>query len=198
MIPVIAGLASRGVVVSIDTRNSIVARAAIDAGASIVNDITGFSSQEMVDLAATTQAGLVVMHMSGSPTTMQANPTYEDVYHEVRDYLIERAVHLLEAGVDPCRICIDPGFGFGKTTEHNIEILRRSSEFAATGFPLMAAVSRKRTIGELSGVEDPAGRVLGSIAAALFAVGRGASVVRVHDVAPTVEALKVFDRLVRE
>lgn len=197
VVPVVEGLAARGVVVSVDTRHAPVAVAAVAAGASILNDISGFSDPDMVAAATLQGTGLVVMHMAGEPRTMQKAPRYDDVFRDVACFLLDRASHLIDAGVDPARICIDPGFGFGKNTEHNIEVLRRSADFAALGFPLMVAVSRKRTIGELSHVEEPALRVAGSISAALFSVERGASVVRVHDVAQTVEAMRVHDALAK-
>ena len=145
----------------------------------------------MVSLLARTDAGAVIMHMLGDPATMQEEPRYDDVVGEVADYLSSRASVLVDAGVAPERIAIDPGIGFGKTLEHNLELLARLDEIAALGYPLVIGVSRKRFIGALTGVDVPADRLAGSLAAAVAAVGRGADVVRAHDVAATVQALAV-------
>lgn len=195
VVPVVKALAAAGVLVSVDTRHAPVAQAVIDAGACIINDVSGFSDPAMVEVAAQCDAGLVVMHMIGQPATMQNAPHYDDVFSEVRDYLLGQAATLVAAGVDPSRICLDPGFGFAKTDEHNLEVLRRTRGFVETGFPVMVAVSRKRTIGAVTGVETPSERDAGSIAAALFAVERGATVVRVHNVEYTIQALRVFNAL---
>lgn len=189
---VVRALAERGLCVSVDTRHAPVARAALAAGASIVNDVSGFEDPEMVELAASRDAGLVVMHMKGDPGTMQVAPCYDDVVGEVAGYLAGRASALVDAGVDPVRICIDPGIGFGKTTAHNLELLRRLGEFSVLGFPVLVGASRKRFIGEITGVVEPRERMSGSIAVAVDAVQRGALAVRVHDVRETVQALKMI------
>lgn len=188
---VIAALASEGVCVSVDTRHSAVARAALVLGASIINDVSGFEDPAMVQAAAESDAGLVVMHMRGEPRTMQDAPRYDDVVGEVAAYLAARAAALVDAGVDPERIAIDPGIGFGKTTAHNLELLRRLGELTELGFPVLVGASRKRFIGEITGVAEPRERLGGSVAVALDAVARGALVVRVHDVPETVQALRI-------
>lgn len=174
---------------SVDTRRPEVAAASVAAGASIVNDVSGFRDPSMVEVAATTDAGLVVMHMLGEPKTMQQEPRYDDVVAEVCAYLADQA-HMLEgAGVARDRIALDPGLGFGKTTEHNLELLRRLDELVALGYPVLIGASRKRFIGEITGVDAPAERLQGSVAVAGWSALLGADVVRVHDVGPTREAL---------
>ena len=192
VLPVVRGLAARGVCVSVDTRHVRVAQACVDAGAAIINDISGFRDPAMVEVATGCAAGLVVMHMLGEPKTMQAEPHYEDVVGEVGAYLVKQAHMLEQAGVAPERICIDPGVGFGKTTKHNLQLLQATDWLASLGYPLMVAVSRKRFIGELTGVDVAADRVAGSVAAAQYAVEHGALVARVHDVAETVQAFRLF------
>lgn len=177
--------------VSVDTRHASVAEACVVAGASIINDVSGFRDPEMVRVAANCDAGLVVMHMSGEPKTMQAAPDYRDVVAEVGGYLIAQAAMLEAAGIARERIALDPGIGFGKTLEHNIALLKGLPALVALGYPILIGVSRKRFIGDITGVEDPAARLAGSITAACYAVEHGASIVRVHDVADTVQALKV-------
>ena len=177
--------------VSIDTRRPEVAAVALRDGASIVNDISGFRDPAMVELAAATDAGLVVMHMLGEPKSMQVEPRYDDVVAEVGEYLAAQAAMLEAAGVARERIALDPGIGFGKTTAHNLEILRRLPELAALGYPLVIGVSRKRFIGEVTGEVRPDRRVAGSVAGAVYAALRGGDVLRVHDVAETVQALRV-------
>jgi dihydropteroate synthase len=145
----------------------------------------------MVRLAATSDAGLVVMHMRGEPRTMQDDPTYADVVMEVAAFLSDAVAVLETAGVARDRIAIDPGLGFGKTTAHNLELLRRLPELCALGSPVLVGASRKRFIGDVTGVKNPRERIGGSVAAALEAARRGASVVRVHDVAATVQALSL-------
>ena len=195
--PVVLRFANESVPVSVDTRHAQVAFACVEAGASIINDVSGFRDRGMVDVAAGCDAGLIVMHMLREPLTMQTEPRYEDVVREVGGYLVAQATMLQAAGVARERIAIDPGIGFGKTLEHNIELLRRLPELAALGFPLVVGVSRKRFVGLITSVEEPHDRLGGSVAAALFAAARGADVLRVHDVAPTVQALAVQGRLSR-
>jgi dihydropteroate synthase len=191
VIPVIRALAALGACVSVDSRHARVAAAGLAAGAAIVNDVSGFSDPEMVDVATGSDAGLVAMHMLRDPRTMQSAPEYVDVVSEVREYLLQRAAVLEAAGVSSERIAIDPGIGFGKTTAHNLELLRRLPDLTATRYPVLVGVSRKRFIGDVTGVAEPAQRLGGSVAAALEATARGASIVRVHDVAETVQALAV-------
>ncbi|MBN2847240.1 MAG: dihydropteroate synthase [Coriobacteriia bacterium] len=178
--------------VSIDTRHHAVARACVEVGGSVINDVSGFRDPGMIDVAAACDAGLVVMHMLGEPKNMQAEPCYDDVVAEVHSYLAAQADALESAGVAADRICVDPGIGFGKTTMHNLELLNRLPELVGLGYPLLVGASRKRFIGEVTGESEPARRIGGSVAAALTAVARGASVVRVHDVAETVQALRVW------
>jgi dihydropteroate synthase len=157
----------------------------------IVNDVSGFRDPAMVHLAAAIDAGLIAMHMLGEPHTMQADPVYEDVVFEVVAYLAAQAAALQAAGVAADRIVLDPGIGFGKTTAHNLELLARVGEIAALGYPVLVGASRKRFIGEVTGIDEPRERLPGSLAAALMAVRNGAGIVRVHDVAATVQALTV-------
>ena len=189
--PVVRRFGQESVPVSIDTRHADVAAACVQAGASIINDVSGFRDRAMVEVAAGCEAGLIVMHMLGEPGTMQNNPRYDDVIREVGGYLMAQATVLEAAGVARERIAIDPGFGFGKTLAHNLELLRRLPELVSLGYPVVVAASRKRFIGEMTGVEEPQERLGGSVSAACWAVAHGASVVRVHDVAPTVQALAV-------
>ena len=196
VIDVVRVLSDEGVCVSIDTRHAEVARAAIEMGASIINDVSGFRDPAMVKVATECDAGLVVMHMKGEPKTMQNDPQYEDVVAEVRDYLRNRAAELEAAGIAHDRICIDPGPGFGKTPSQTLEMVRNYHEFARLGYPLMAAFSRKSFIGYAYQIDDPAERDAASAAEALLACELGASVVRTHNVAMTVEALKDLRPLV--
>jgi len=165
-------------------------------GASIINDVSGFRDPAMVKVATECDAGLVVMHMKGEPKTMQNDPQYDDVVAEVRDYLRNRGAELETAGIAHDRICIDPGPGFGKTPSQTLEMVRNYHEFARLGYPLMAAFSRKSFIGYAYHIEDPAERDAASAAEALLACELGASVVRTHNVAMTVEALKDLRPLV--
>lgn len=191
VLDVVKALASKGICVSIDTRHAPVARAALAAGASIINDVSGFRDPAMVDLAASCDAGLVVMHMGGDdPRTMQNEPVYEDVLAEVRDYLKAQADNLIAHGVARERICLDPGPGFGKTAKQTIELMRNFHEFNRLGFPTMVAVSRKSYIGEAYHIEDPKERDSASAAEALMACELGASVIRTHNVALTAQALE--------
>lgn len=187
---VVGELASRGLCVSIDTRHAEVARACVEAGASIINDVSGFRDPAMVEVARNCNAGLVVMHMRGEPKTMQDDPVYDDVVDEVKRYLADRAAELEAAGIARNRICIDPGPGFGKTPKQTNELLLNMQEFARLGYPLMAAVSRKSYIGALYGIENPLDRDEVSASQSLAAVELGASIVRTHNVAMTAEALK--------
>ncbi len=189
VLDVVRALASRGVCVSIDTRHAAVAQACVEAGASIINDVSGFRDPAMRALAASCDAGLVVMHMQGDPATMQENPRYHDVVAEVRDYLRAQAALLEAAGVDRSRICVDPGPGFGKTYSQTKDVVRNFHEFVHTGYPVMCAVSRKSFIGSMYGIGEAADRDGASAAEALMACELGCSVVRAHDVAQTVAKL---------
>ncbi|MDO8964621.1 MAG: dihydropteroate synthase [Coriobacteriia bacterium] len=189
--PVISALLLEDLCVSVDTRHARVASACADAGVHIINDVAGFRDRAMVKVAASCDAGLVVMHMGGEPATMQDAPVYDDVVADVRDYLERQAFRLRDAGVARDRIALDPGIGFGKTLEHNLELLRRLGEIAALGYPVVVGTSRKRFIGTLLDEPDVRRRLWGSVGAAVAATARGAAVVRVHDVGETVQALKV-------
>jgi len=188
--PVVAKLAETAAV-SIDTSKLAVAEAALDAGASIVNDVTAFKHQpEMAALCAERGVGVVLMHMPGNPRTMQDDPRYEDVVDEVKAFLAERMEFTNGQGVEEERIWLDPGIGFGKTLEHNLELLRRLGELRGLGRPLVVGTSRKSFIGKVDGsaVED---RIGGSIASSVLAAAEGADVLRVHDVAEMAQALAV-------
>jgi dihydropteroate synthase len=182
---------ARGVPISVDTRKPAVMRAAIAAGASMINDINALRAPGAVEAVSEGGAAVCLMHMRGEPATMQKSIAYEDVVADVAAFLAERAAACVAAGIGRDRIVLDPGFGFGKTVEHNLALLRRLAEIAALGYPLLAGLSRKSTIGVLTG-RDVDDRMAGSVAAALAAIARGASIVRVHDVRETVDALKVW------
>ncbi|WP_454669587.1 dihydropteroate synthase [Achromobacter kerstersii] len=192
LLPVIESLRDCGVPLSIDTFKPEVMRATLDAGADMINDIYGFRQPGAIEAVAQSRCGLCVMHMKGEPRTMQAAPPeYTDLLGEIGLFLGSRAQKLRAAWVDPRRIVLDPGFGFGKTADQNFQLLRRLSSLRSTGYPLLIGLSRKNMIGQATG--RPVGdRLPGSIAAALACVSRGASIVRVHDVAATVDALKVW------
>lgn len=193
-IPVIEHVAknSKKTPISIDTCRSEVAKRAINAGAAIINDISGLSADnKMMELASQSKSSIIIMHMQGNPENMQENPTYSDVVDEVYDYLCERTLKAVEAGIEKEKIIVDPGIGFGKKVEHNLEILSRFSEFNEMGYPVLAGVSRKFFIGNLLGGMPAEERLEGSIAAAVYAFLSGASIVRVHDIKETLRALKI-------
>ena len=191
VVPVVRDLAAQGIVVSIDTRNPETAAAALDAGARIVNDVTGFTDPRLIAVAAAAGATVVVNHMpTDDPRTMQAHATYADVVADVRDFLAQRIDECHAAGI--ADIVIDPGIGFGKTTQHNLLLLHHLDQLVALGRPVLVGVSRKRFIGELSNDAPADQRLGGSLAAGLSAVARGASILRVHDVAETVQALRLW------
>lgn len=194
MLPVVEALVAQGVAVSVDTMKPQVMRAAIEAGCFVVNDVNAFRAAGAIEAIARANVGVIAMHMQGTPGTMQADPRYGDVVAEVRDFLLERARALEAAGVDRARIALDPGFGFGKNLDHNVALFRALPALAKLGYPLMAGLSRKRMIGELTG-RAVAQRVSGSVAAALLAVQNGARLVRVHDVKETVDALRIWAAL---
>ncbi len=191
ILPVIEGLRDCGVPLSVDTFKPEVMRAALDAGADMINDIYGLRRPGALEAVAGSRCGLCVMHMQGEPKTMQQAPHYDDVVGEVRRFLLERVQALQAAGVSRDRIVLDPGFGFGKTVEQNYVLLRRLGEIDVEGLPWLIGLSRKSMIGHVVG-REPAGRVAGSIAAALAGLARGANIIRVHDVAATVDAVKVW------
>ena len=165
---------------------------AVKAGAEILNDIRAFREPGADVAAATSGAGLIAMHMQGTPRTMQAAPHYAAVVREVADFLLKQEAHLLSLGAEAGKICFDPGFGFGKTVEQNFQLLAATERFAQLGRPYLMALSRKSSIGAVTGVKNAAERVVGSVTGALLAVERGAQLVRVHDVKATREALDVW------
>jgi dihydropteroate synthase len=191
VIPVIERLVGRlALPVSVDTSKPEVMRAAIAAGASMINDVTALRAPGAIDAVAESDVALCLMHMQGEPRTMQNAPRYTDVLAEVRDFLRGRVACCVKAGIAVSRLVIDPGFGFGKTLEHNLELLRRLPELAADGYPVMAGLSRKSMIGKLTGRADGE-RLGGSLALATLAVLSGARIIRAHDVAPTVDAIRI-------
>lgn len=196
VLPVVRELAAQGVAVSVDTRHASVAAACIDAGACIINDVSGFRSLEMRELAARSDVGLVVMHMRGTPKTMQEAPVYDDVVLDVEQELSRMAVRLSAEGIAPERICLDFGIGFGKNIAHNLALVQTTAFFADLGYPLMAAVSRKSFIGAMSAESAPAMRDRASALCAAFMAGQGARILRVHNVAATREMLRDSHRAI--
>jgi len=193
-VPVIRGFADGGAV-SVDTSKLVVAEAALDAGASIVNDVTALRNDpEIGALCADRGVGLVLMHMLGDPRSMQANPTYDDVVDDVKAFLAERLAFAIDAGVAEEKIWLDPGIGFGKTLEHNLELLRRLGELRELGRPLVIGTSRKSFLGKIDGseVDD---RIGGTIASTVLAAAEGADVLRVHDVAETAQAMAMANAI---
>jgi len=193
-LPVIEALAGCGWPVSIDTRKPELMREALAAGASMVNDIGALESQHALEIVTRTSAAVCLMHKQGDPQTMQQNPHYDDVVTEVQAYLVQRMEAARRAGIAQSRIVIDPGFGFGKTQEHNIALLRDLSALTALGVPVLAGLSRKAMLGRIAG-RQPHERVHASVAAALFAAQQGARILRVHDVTATCDALAVWRAL---
>ena len=194
VLPVIEALADCGVPVSIDTRKPELMRDAIGSGASMVNDIDALESPEARDILARSSAAVCLMHKQGDPRTMQVDPRYGDVVSEIRDYLVARVGAAAEAGIARERIVIDPGFGFGKTYEHNLALLRGLPELVRIGVPVLVGLSRKAMLGRITG-RGPEGRVSASVAAALYAASQGARILRVHDVTETRDALSVWAAL---
>ncbi|ANN65947.1 dihydropteroate synthase [Bordetella bronchialis] len=191
VLPLVEGLRDCGVPLSIDTFKPAVMRAVLDAGADMINDIYGFRQPGAIEAVANSRCGLCVMHMKGEPRTMQEKPEYGDLLGEIGLFLGARAQKLRSAWVDPRRIVLDPGFGFGKTPDQNYQLARRLGSLRVSSYPLLVGVSRKSMIGHATG-REVRDRLPGSIAAALACVARGAAIVRVHDVAATVDALKVW------
>ncbi|MYZ45472.1 dihydropteroate synthase [Schauerella aestuarii] len=191
VLPIVEGLRDCGVPLSIDTFKPEVMRAVLDAGADMINDIYGFRQPGAIEAVAGSKCGLCVMHMKGEPRTMQDAPEYTDLLGEIGVFLGARAQRLRAAWVDPRRIVLDPGFGFGKTVDQNYQLLRRLSNLRVSSYPILVGLSRKSMIGNVTG-REVGDRLAGSLAGALACVARGASIVRVHDVAETVDALKVW------
>lgn len=192
VIPVIEALTAHqiNIPISIDTYKPAVMRAAIAAGASIVNDVRALQEEGAIAAVANTEVGVCLMHMQGTPQTMQDNPHYVDVVEEVGAFLSERVAHCQQAGIASNRLLIDPGFGFGKTRAHNITLIQQLDGLTQLGLPILVGLSRKSVLGQVTG-NDVDARLHASVAAAVVSVMKGAHVVRVHDVKATVEALKV-------
>ena len=192
VVPVVAALAGAGAQLSVDTAKAEVARAALDAGATLVNDVTALRGDpDMAALVAERGCDCCLMHMLGEPRTMQDDPRYGDVVAEVAQVLAQRADAAMAAGVARERIMVDPGLGFGKTLEHNLQLLDRLDAIAALGFPVVLGTSRKSFLGRLTGREDPHERAVATAATSVLGLERGASIFRVHDVAATRDALLV-------
>jgi dihydropteroate synthase len=191
VLPIVGTLARDGVCVSVDTMKPAVMRAAIAAGASMINDVRALQAEGALEVAAASDVAVCLVHMQGEPRTMQQAPAYRDVVAEVRAFLGRRAQACIDAGIAADRIVVDPGFGFGKSLAHNVDLLRHVGDFGALGFPVLVGLSRKSMIGALTtrAIDD---RQAGSIAAALLAASRGARLLRVHDVRGTVDALAVW------
>jgi len=199
VVPVIERLRTEvpDLAISVDTRHAEVALAALAAGADIVNDVTAASAPGTLEAVRASGAGLVLMHMQGEPQTMQAAPTYDDVVVEVRGFLAERIEAAVAAGVARDHLCADPGIGFGKTTAHNLALLHDVASFRRLGVPVLVGASRKRFIGELSDVDDPAQRVEGTAGAVAWCAAQGVDIVRVHDVKEMARVVKVVDAIAR-
>lgn len=191
VLPVIEGLCGISVPISIDTYKPKVMRAALAAGATMVNDINALQTDGALGAVANSDAAVCLMHKQGTPETMQQRPAYQNVVDEVRAFLRERVAAVEAAGIARERIVIDPGFGFGKTLAHNLDLLRELQTFCAAGVPVLAGLSRKSMLGAITG-RDVDERLAASVAAALLAVQRGAAIVRVHDVRETVDVLKIW------
>ncbi len=193
-IPVIEALVQRvSIPIGIDTSKPDVMRAAVAAGAGMINDVYGLRREGALGAAAELGVPVVLMHMQDEPRSMQAAPHYDDVVGEVHRFLAERIFAAEMAGIAKSNIVVDPGFGFGKTRQHNLQLLAQLQRFTELGAPVLAGLSRKKSIGEITGRDDPRERILGSVAAHLIAAQRGAMLLRVHDVAATVDALKVWN-----
>lgn len=194
VLPVIERVAAElPLAISVDTSTPALMREAVSLGATLINDVRALRRPGALEAAAQCGVNVCLMHMQGEPGTMQADPHYADVLAEVRAFLLERAQACVSAGVDRARICLDPGFGFGKTLAHNLALLARLPALAEAGFPVLAGISRKSMLGALLDERPVAGRLHASVAAALLAADRGASIIRVHDVGPTVDALRIRD-----
>jgi dihydropteroate synthase len=195
--PVLEGLAGAGVPISIDTSKRAVAEVALDVGAGIVNDVTALRfDPELADLCAERDCGVVLMHMLGTPRTMQEDPTYDDAVEDVKAFLAERIEFAIDRGIAEERIWVDPGIGFGKTLEHNLELLRRLGELRALGRPVCVGTSRKSFIGRITG-REVGERLGGTVASNVLALANGAEIFRVHDVRAVREALAVAEAVMR-
>lgn len=199
VVPVITGLRDCGAMLSIDTRHAVVMRTALQAGASIVNDVSALTHDPAaLEVVAESGCRVCLMHMKGDPRTMQDDPTYDDVFEEVYGYLLSRIDACRSAGIQMGRIIVDPGIGFGKTVEHNLNLLNRLAEFESLGVPVMLGASRKRFIDAIAGGAPVEQRLAGSLAAVLAGWDRGVRIFRVHDVAETRQALAVYRAIARK
>jgi dihydropteroate synthase len=195
-IPVIAKLAKKTkTCISIDTTNYEVAKAALDAGANIINDITALADERMAQLAAEQKVPVILMHMQGTPRTMQVEPKYKNVVNEVLKSLLDRAKRAEKFGIPKQRIFLDPGIGFGKTVEHNLQLLANLDKFVKTGYRVLVGPSRKRFIGQLTSKENPADRTFGTAGAVALCAAAGASIIRVHDVAEMADVIKIVQAI---
>lgn len=199
VIPVIERLTAQNfpLPISIDTYKPEVAKRALEAGACIVNDIFGLRQPGMLDLVSELKPTVVIMHMQGTPQTMQLNPTYTDCVREIAEFLKHQSEKAMTVGLPKERIIVDPGIGFGKTVEHNLEILRRLREIKALGFPVLIGTSRKSFIGKVLGIDIPSERVWGTAATVAIAIANGADIVRVHDVREMAQVVRMTDAIVR-
>ena len=196
VVPVIQALCRKvNVPISIDTYNVEVAKTALEAGAAIINDITALSDERMAELAAEHEVPIVLMHMQGTPSTMQTEPKYDDVVGEVLEFLLSRAKRAEQFGIPKARIFIDPGIGFGKTLEHNLLLLENVYKFVATDYRVLVGASRKSFIGSITGGKNPAQRIFGTAATVALCAAAGVSIVRVHDVAQMVDVVKVINAI---
>ncbi len=191
VIPVVEALAATGATISVDTSKPLVIKEAVKAGAHIINDIRALCLPGALQAAAETDAGICLMHMQGDPQSMQEKPTYKNLLQEVESFLLNRAAELEKVGIDSSRICLDYGFGFGKTVEQNFTLLANTARFARLPYPLLVGLSRKSSLGAVTGrgVHD---RLVSSVTGALLAAQRGASILRVHDVAATRDAFTIW------
>lgn len=194
VLPVIEALSSFGVPLSVDTVKPIVMREAIKVGADLINDISAFQADGAVDAVVSTNVALCVMHMRGRPETMQVEPGYDDVMSDVEEFLSDRVGVLLRAGVSPDRLILDPGFGFGKTVDHNLTLLRGLARFGVGGYPILVGMSRKSMLGAITG-RDVKNRTVAGALTAMIALQNGAKIIRTHDVAETRDAIRVWRAL---
>lgn len=194
VLPVIEALSSFGVPLSVDTVKPIVMREAIKVGADLINDISAFQADGAVDAVVSTNVALCVMHMRGRPETMQVEPVYGDIMSDVEEFLSDRVGVLLRAGVSPDRLILDPGFGFGKTVDHNLTLLRGLARFGVGGFPMLVGMSRKSMLGAITG-RDVKNRAVAGALTAMIALQNGAKIIRTHDVAETRDAIRVWRAL---
>ncbi len=194
--PVIEALRDKiNIPISIDTYNVEAAKAALDSGAAMINDITALSDERMGELAAKYEIPVILMHMQGTPATMQAEPKYKDVVREVLEYLLDRVNRAEQAGIPKERIFIDPGIGFGKTFEHNLELLRNIDKFVATGYRVLVGTSRKSFIGKITGKKNPSDRIFGTAATVALCAASGVSITRVHDISQMYDVIKITNAL---